>query len=96
MHYLRQNNDHCVAIQMWQTYARKSIVDLLDTEPENPHWYSMYVLAKQEITNAPEIYTGDPQQDVYMLQNYDAWEAEIILTLQNLLQHMRAVLMNDS
>ena len=46
MHSLQQNNDHCFAIQMWQTYARKSIIDLLDTEPENPHWYNMYLLAK--------------------------------------------------
>ena len=77
---------------MWQTYATNSIIALLDTEPENPHWYNMYILAKQEMMNAPEIYTGDPQEDVYMLLNYTAWEAEVNLTLQTLLQHVRAVL----
>ena len=92
MHSLQQNNDHCFAIQMWQTYATNSIIALLDTEPENPHWYNMYILAKQEMMNAPEIYTGDPQEDVYMLLNYTAWEAEVNLTLQTLLQHVRAVL----
>jgi hypothetical protein len=92
MHCLQQNNDHCFAIQMWQTYATNSIIALLDTEPENPHWYNMYILAKQEMMNAPEIYTGDPQEDVYMLLNYTAWEAEVNLTLQTLLQHVRAVL----
>ena len=92
MHCLQQNNDHCFAIQMWQTYATNGIIALLDTEPENPHWYNMYILAKQEMMNAPEIYTGDPQEDVYMLLNYTAWEAEVNLTLQTLLQHVRAVL----